>query len=405
MAAMRRRPSRIVHEEESEMQSNNWMRAALRGVAALGVAAMMLPGEAVAQEPIRVGAFVSATGPAAFLGDPEQKTLEMYVERINGAGGILGRKLQLHVYDDAGDAEKARTFVKRLIEQDRVDVIVGGSTTGTTMAAVPLVEEAKLPFVSLAGAVVIVEPVKKWVFKTPHTDRMACEKIFADMQARKLTKLALISGAGGFDKSMRAECVKVAGKWGVEVVADETYGASDNDMTAQLTKIRSSGAQAVLNAGFGQGPAIVTRNYRQVGLTLPLYQSHGVASKEYIKLSGPAAEGVRLPAAALLVAELLADEDPQKPVVVSYRKAYEERFKSDVSTFGGHAYDGLMLAVEAMRRAGSTDKAKVRDALEATKGYVGTGGVVTMSASDHMGLGLDAFRMLEIKGGTWSLVK
>ena len=387
------------------MQSNNWMRAALRGVAALGVAAMTLPGAAVAQEPIRVGAFVSATGPAAFLGDPEQKTLEMYVERINGAGGILGRKLQLHVYDDAGDAEKARTFVKRLIEQDRVDVIVGGSTTGTTMAAVPLVEEAKLPFVSLAGAVVIVEPVKKWVFKTPHTDRMACEKIFADMQARKLTKLALISGAGGFDKSMRAECVKVAGKWGVEVVADETYGASDNDMTAQLTKIRASGAQAVLNAGFGQGPAIVTRNYRQVGLTLPLYQSHGVASKEYIKLSGPAAEGVRLPAAALLVAELLAEEDPQKPVVVSYRKAYEERFKSDVSTFGGHAYDGLMLAVEAMRRAGSTDKAKVRDALEATKGYVGTGGVVTMSASDHMGLGLDAFRMLEIKGGTWSLVK
>jgi branched-chain amino acid transport system substrate-binding protein len=204
---------------------------------------------------------------------------------------------------------------------------------------------------------------------------------------------------------MRGECLKVAGKYGVEVVADETYGAADNDMTAQLTKIRGSGAQAVLNAGFGQGPAIVTRNYRQVGLSLPLYQSHGVASKEYIKLSGPAAEGVRLPAAALLVSDLLPDGDPQKPVVSAYRKAYEERFKSDVSTFGGHAYDGLMLAVEAIKRAGSADKAKVRDALEATKGYVGTGGVVNMTASDHMGLGLDAFQMLEIKGGTWSLVK
>jgi branched-chain amino acid transport system substrate-binding protein len=273
------------------------------------------------------------------------------------------------------------------------------------MAVVPLAEEAQVPFVSLAGAVVIVEPTKKWVFKTPHTDRMACEKIFADLRARNLTKLALISGAGGFDKSMRGECLKIAGKYGIEVVADETYGAADNDVTAQLTKIRGSGAQAVLNAGFGQGPAIVTRNYRQVGLSLPFYQSHGVASKEYIKLSGPAAEGVRLPAAALLVAELLADGDPQKPVVVAYRKAYEERFKSDVSTFGGHAYDGLMLAVEAIKRTGSTDKAKVRDALEATKGYVGTGGVVNMSASDHMGLGLDAFKMLEIKGGTWSLVK
>jgi branched-chain amino acid transport system substrate-binding protein len=273
------------------------------------------------------------------------------------------------------------------------------------MAAVPVIEQAQVPFVSLAGAVVIVEPTKKWVFKTPHTDRMACEKIFADLRARSLTKLALISGSGGFDKSMRAECLKVAAKYGIDVVADETYGASDNDMTAQLTKIRGSGAHAVLNAGFGQGPAIVTRNYRQVGLSLPLYQSHGVASKEYIKLSGPAAEGVRLPAAALLVADLLPEGDAQKPVVTAYSKAYEERFKSDVSTFGGHAYDGLMLVVEGIRRSGSTDKAKLRDAVEATKGYVGTGGVVTMTASDHMGLGLDAFRMLEIKNGTWSLAK
>jgi branched-chain amino acid transport system substrate-binding protein len=253
--------------------------------------------------------------------------------------------------------------------------------------------------------VVIVEPVKKWVFKTPHTDRMACEKIFADMQARKLSKVALISGAGGFDKSMRAECLKVAPKYAIEVVADETYGATDTDMTAQLTKIRASSAQAVLNAGFGQGPAVVTRNYRQVGLALPLYQSHGVASMEYIKLSGPAAEGVRLPAAALLVPDLLAANDRQKPVVTAYKKDYEARYKSDVSTFGGHAYDGLWLVVNAIKRAGSTDKAKLRDALEATQGYVGTAGVVNMSATDHMGLDLSAFVMLEVKNGTWSIVK
>ena len=130
---------------------------------------------------------------AAFLGDPELKTLELYVERLNAEGGVLGRKLQLVAYDDAGDAEKARTFAKRLLEQDKVDVIVGGSTTGTTMAVVPMVEQAGVPFVSLAGAVVIVEPAKKWVFKTPHTDRMACEKIFVDLQARKISKVALIS--------------------------------------------------------------------------------------------------------------------------------------------------------------------------------------------------------------------
>jgi branched-chain amino acid transport system substrate-binding protein len=375
-------------------------------LAALTLAATLSTATAVqAQEPIRIGSFLSVTGPAAFLGDPEQKTLEMVVERINAEGGVLGRKLQLIAYDDSGDAEKARTFAKRLIEQDKVDVIVGGSTTGATMAAVPIAEQAGMPFVSLAGAVVIVEPVKKWVFKTPHTDRMACEKIFVDLQSRKLSKVAMISGSGGFDKSMHAECLKVASKYGIEIVAEETYGAADTDMTAQLTKIRASSAQAVLNAGFGQGPAIVTRNYRQVGLTLPLYQSHGVASKEYIKLSGPAAEGVRLPAAALLVADLLPAGDAQKPVVTAYRNSFEQKYKTDVSTFGGHAYDGLMLVVNAMKQAGSTDKAKVRDALEATKGYVGTAGVVNMSAADHMGLDLSAFRMLEVKDGNWSLVK
>jgi branched-chain amino acid transport system substrate-binding protein len=177
-------------------------------------------------------------------------------------------------------------------------------------------------------------------------------------------------------------------------------------MTAQLTKIRGTqSVQAVLNAGFGQGPAIVTRNYRQLGMTAPLYQSHGVASKEYVKLSGDAAEGVRLPAAALLVADILPDADPQKKVVVAYKGEYETKYKSDVSTFGGHAYDGLMLAIDAVRRAGSTDKAKVREALEATRGYVGTGGVVNMSADDHMGLDLTAFQMLEVRKGNWIVIR
>ncbi|MCZ2438738.1 MAG: ABC transporter substrate-binding protein [Burkholderiales bacterium] len=358
-----------------------------------------------AQEPIRIGAFLAVTGPASFLGDPEQKTLEMLVDQMNAAGGVLGRKLQLVSYDSAGDAEKARTFTKRLIEQDKVDVIIGGSSTGETMAAVPLVEQAGVPFISLAGAVVIIEPVKKWVFKTPHTDRMACEKVFVDMKARGFSKAALISGSGGFDKSMRAECLKVAPANGIEIVADETYGAADTDMTAQLTKIKGSAAQAVLNPGFGQGPAIVTRNYKQLGLTQPLYQSHGVASKEYIKLSGDAAEGVRLPAAALLVADILPANDEQKPVVVKYTQDYKARFNSDVSTFGGHAYDGFWLAINAMKATNSTDRAKIRDGIEATKHYVGTGGIVNMSPTDHMGLDLSAFRMLEVRNGTWTLVK
>jgi len=370
-------------------------------------AALLAAATAVqAQAPIRIGTFLSVTGPAAFLGDPEQKTLELYVEKLNAAGGVLGRQLQLVAYDSAGDAEKARTFAKRLIEQDKVDLIVGGSTTGETMAVAPLIEQAGMPFISLAGAVVIVEPVKKWVFKTPHSDRQACERIFVDMKARGTTKIALISGAGGFDKSMRAQCMQVAKNHGIEIAADESYGAGDTDMTAQLSKIKNTlGVQAVLNCGFGQGPAIVTKNYRQLSIGAPLYQSHGVASKQYIQLAGGAAEGVRLPAAALLVAETLPDSDPQKKVVLAYKRDYESRYKSDVSTFGGHAYDGLMIAVEALKKAGSTDKARVRDAIESVRGFMGTAGVFNYSPTDHVGLDVSGFRMLEIRKGDWTLAR
>jgi len=161
--------------------------------------------------------------------------------------------------------------------------------------------------------------------------------------------------------------------------------------------------QAVFVFGLGQGPAIVAKNYKQLGITLPMYQSHGVASDDFLKLAGPAADGIRLPSPAQLIPAKLAASDPQKPVVTAYELAYKTRYKQDVSTFGGYAYDGLMIAVDAIKRAGGTDKAKVRDAIEATKGYVGSSGNVNMSATDHMGLDLSSFRMLEIKGGDWTI--
>ncbi len=354
---------------------------------------------------IKIGAVLSVTGPASFLGDPEKKTLEMYVNEINAKGGVNGQKLQLVIYDDAGSADNARTFATRLVEEDKIVAMVGGSTTGATLAMIPVFEDAKIPFISLAGAIQIVEPVRKWVFKTPHTDKMACEKIFADLKSRKLTTIALISGTDAFGKSMRDQCVAVASKAGISLALEESYGPRDSDMTPQLTNIRNkAGVQAVVNTGFGQGPAIVTRNYRQLGITLPLYQSHGVASKQFIELAGPAAEGVRLPAAALLIADKLPASDPQKPVVVNYSRTYQQKSGQAVSTFGGHAYDGLMILVEAMQRAKSADSSKVRDEIERTKGYIGTGGIVNMSPTDHMGLSLSAFHVLEIKGGDWTLV-
>src|SRR5882724_9851056 len=322
---------------------------------------------------VKVGAVLSITGPASFLGDPEKRTLEMYVEEINAKGGVNGQKLQLIVYDDAGDANAARTFATRLVEEDKVVAMVGGTTTGATLAMIPLFEEAQIPLISLAGAIQIIEPVRKWVFKTPYTDKMACEKIFGDLKARNLTTIALISGTDAFGKSMRDQCVAVAPKSGITIAHEESYGPRDSDMTPQLTNIKGkAGVQAVINPGFGQGPAIVTRNYKQLGIALPFYQSHGVASKQFIELAGPAAEGVRLPAAALLVASKLPDNDPQKKVVVDYTKTYEAKTGQPVSTFGGHMYDGLMILVDAMTRAKSADKAKVRDEIEKTKGFVGT---------------------------------
>jgi len=362
-------------------------------------------GTGAAADNIKIGAVLSATGPASFLGAPEDKTLHIYVDKINAEGGVLGRKLELVTYDDGGDASKARTFATRLVENDKVVAMVGGTTTGSTLAMIPVFEDAHIPFISLAGAIEIIEPVRPYVFKTPHTDRMACEKIFEDLKSRGITKIGMISGTDGFGKSMREQCLKVVGNYGITVLGDESYGPQDSDMTPQLTNLKNkAGIEAIVNPGFGQGPAIVARGVRQLGITLPLYEGHGVASKSFIDLAGPAAEGVRLPAAALLVAEQLPASDPQKPIVLAYQQTYEKATGQPVSTFGGHAYDGLYILADAMKRAGSSDPAKVRDAIEQTKGFIGTGGIVNMSPTDHLGLNLSAFRMLEIKNGDWSIV-
>jgi len=384
------------------MKPMDHLKTTALALAATAMAAMATP----ALADIKIGSTLAQTGPASFLGDPEAKTLKMLVAELNAKGGINGELIELIMYDDGADPNKARTFATRLIEDDEVVAVIAGSTTGATMAMIPVFEEAGIPFISLAGAVVIIDPVKRWVFKTPHTDLMACAKIFGDMRARGLSKIGMISGTGGFGKSMRGQCVGLAGDYGIEIVADETYGPKDADMTPQLTKIgNAEGLQAVLNPGFGQGPAIVTRNFRQLNIKVPLYQSHGVASKSYIELAGDAAEGVRLPASALLVADKLPGDDPQKPVVVGYRDAYEAATGNPVSTFGGHAYDAFHMLVGAIERAGSTDPAAIRAEIEKTSGFIGTAGEVNMSADDHLGLDLTAFRMLEIKGGDWTIVE
>ena len=353
-------------------------------------AAVLLTAPALAADPIKVGTVLSVTGPASFLGDPELKTLQLYVEELNKAGGLIGRKLELVAYDDGGDASKANGFAKRLIEDDKVDFIVGGSTTGSTMAMAPLVEKAGVPFMSLAGAVVVVEPVKKWMFKASTTDRIAAERVLTDMKKRGIAKIALLSDTSGFGQSGKAQTEAVIGKYGVSLAANETYGAKDTDMTVQLAKIKANpDVQAIFVFGFGQGPAIVTKNIAQLAIKLPVYHAHGVGSDEFIKIAGPAAEGV------------IALGHDVRLIPPAYVKPYADRYKESVSMFGGQAYDNFMIVVEAIKRAGSADKAKVRDEIEKTAKFVLTGGEVNMSPTDHMGLDIWSLRMIEVKNGAW----
>ena len=370
--------------------------------AAAAVLAALVGAAAEAAEPIRIGSFLAVTGPAAFLGEPEKKTLELYVRRLNDAGGVLGRPLELVVYDTGGNAKDAVTFAKRLVEQDRVDFLLGGTTTGDTMAAIQVVEQAGKPFVSLAGASTIVEPVRKYVFKTPHSDRMAVEKVYADMVKAGVDEIGLIAGAGGFDKSCLAEAEAMAPKHKVMIKAKEQYGQADTDTTTQLAKIKAAGVEGVLFCGFGAPASLVTKNFAQLGMGVPLYHSHGSCSKQFITGAGAAAEGVRLPCAALVVAEQLPPDDPQRTVALDYAQAYKAAHGGeDVSTFGGHAYDALHLLVDAIKRAGTTEPERVRAALEETKGFVGVDGIFNMTPQDHMGLGPESFKMVEVRDGGW----
>jgi len=361
---------------------------------------------ASAKENIKIGAIVAATGPASFLGDPELKTLQHYIKKINNSGGVNGAQLELIHYDTAANPKKAVTFTKRLISQDEVVAIIGPSTTGETMAIMPFIRKAKIPLMSMAGGISIVKPVKKYVFKIAATDRMACQRIMQDLKKRKLTNLALISGSGGFGKSMRKQCKDVSADYGIKIVADETYGAKDADMTSQLLKIKNTkNVDAVLNPGFGQGPAIVTKNYKQLNISQPLYQSHGVASKKYIEIAGIAAEGVRLVAPPVVVASKLSDNSPIKDVALAYKLEYEKVFNDTVSSFGGHAYDALFALVDAIKKTGTSDSSEIRDNLESLQNFIGVDGVVNMSKENHLGLDTKSgMVLLEIKNGDWVMI-
>jgi branched-chain amino acid transport system substrate-binding protein len=357
----------------------------------------LLARPALADE-IKIGALLAVTGPASFLGAPEARTLEMLVEQTNAKGGIKGKKIKLIVKDTGASPEKAISFAKQLIEEEKVFAIIGPSTSGESMAIKNLAEETKTILLSCAAAEVIVQPVAKYVFKTPQSDSQAVIKIFQQMKKMGISRVAVLSSNTGFGKAGKEQIEKLAPGHGVQVVMSEVYDKAATDLTAEVTKVKSANVEAVINWSIEPAQAIVIKNVRQVGLKIPIFQSHGFGNIQYVRAAGAAAEGVLFPAGRLVVVDALHRDHPQRALLASYKKAYESRFKEDVSTFGGHAYDAYLILARAIEQAG-TDREKVRDAIENMKGLVGTAGVFNFSPTDHNGLDLDAFEMVTVKDG------
>jgi branched-chain amino acid transport system substrate-binding protein len=355
-------------------------------------------GAARAGPPIKVGAILAVTGPASNLGAPEARTLELLVEQQNAKGGLAGRPIQLLLRDSGGSPEKAVSFARQLIDEEQVVAIVGPSTSGETMAIKAIAEQGQTVLLSCAAAEVIVNPLARWVFKVAPKDADAVDLIFARMKAHGTTRIGVLSSNTGFGKAGKDQVEKRAAAAGITVVVSEVYDKAATDLTAEVTKLKAAGVQAVLNWSIEPAQAIVLKNLKQVGLDVPAYQSHGFANVQYARAAGAAAEGVIFPASRVVVADVLAEKHPQKAVVTAFKKAYEGRYKEDVSTFGGHAWDAFTVLARALGEGGD-DREKVRGAIEGIRGLAGTAGVFNFSATDHNGLDASAFELLTVKDG------
>jgi branched-chain amino acid transport system substrate-binding protein len=357
------------------------------------------------KEPIKLGAILAVTGPASFLGAPEAKTIEMLAAELNAKGGVNGHKIELVIKDSGASPEKAVSFAKQLIEEEKVFAIIGPSTSGETMKIKSIAEEGKTILMSCAAAEVIVNPVAKYVFKTPQKDSFAAQKIFKQMQKMGIKKIGIVTGNTVFGNAGKGQLEKYAPEYGIEVVISEVYDKEATDLTAVVTKLKAENVEAVVNWSIVPAQAIVAKNMRQIGMDVPLFQSHGFGNIKYVKAAGAAAEGIIFPAGRLLVADVLPDTNSQKAVLMKYKTDYENerKYQEQASTFGGHGYDAFMILVEAIKKAGA-DKEKVRTEIESMKGFMGTGGVFNFFPEDHNGLDIDSFEMLTVKDGTFVLL-
>jgi branched-chain amino acid transport system substrate-binding protein len=372
----------------------------------IAVAGIFVWGLAIAAEPIKIGCLFDLSGPAGHIGTPSKYVAEMAVDRINKEGGVNGSQIVLIYGDSESDAGKAALQAKRLIEKEKVAALIGPTRTESAMAILNIVQKAGIPTVACVGGTPPVDPVRKWVFKSPQKTITAVEKIYIYLQKKGIKKIAIITASDKFGEEGEKSLVKLASKYGISIVAAEKFDVKDSDMTVQLTKMKNMDAQALICWTIGPPGSIVAKNVKQLDFKIPLIQCHGLPDPKYIELAGAAADGTMMPSTKLMVPTQLADTDPQKKLILEFVNEYENVKKyGKVSTHSGYAWDAIMLVVNGMRKAGSTDPEKVRTAIENTKDFVSISGIYNMSAEDHCGLGVDSMVMIEVKDGKWNLVE
>jgi len=377
----------------------------LCALCALALVALLAQGPAAraAKDPYVIGAVFDITGMGSPLGTPERDTVLMLEKQVNAKGGINGHPVKVIILDNGSDEAKSLTAVKKLIEENKVLAIIGPSQTGTTLSAAATIEAAKVPMVSCAAGVGIVDPVKPYIFKTAQSDVHAVAKVLDYCKAHKLSKLAVISVANAFGESGKKQLELQAKALNISIVIEESFGPTDTSMTAQILRMRAKRPDAVICWGTNPGPAIVAKNMKTLGFNVPLIMSHGIANQQFIDLAGAGAEGVILPAGKLMVASTLPVSDPQRLVLLKYAANFNKEYNRPADTFGGHAYDAFTLVCKALTQVGP-DRAKLRTAIEKMQ-MTGISGVFKFSAADHNGLQKNAFAMVVIKNGKWTIAK
>ncbi|HHY21861.1 MAG TPA: ABC transporter substrate-binding protein [Bacilli bacterium] len=352
----------------------------------------------------KIGAIYSKTGPNSPLGEPEWNATKLIEEKINAEGGINGVRLKIILADDESSQEKATQEMNRLINDENVLVVLGSSGSGESLAMKGIAMQNEVPMVSAAASMHIVVPASdsKWVFKTPHSDVHAVQRIYTYLNDAGIAKVGTLVDSNAFGSSGLEQLEALAGEYGIEIVAKESYNTQDADMSAQLTNINGSGAEAVIVWGTNPGPAVIATNMKDLGLTIPMIGSHGIANQNFINLAGHAAEGVVIPTGKLLFPAEIPESDVQHSVISEFYSEYQAKYSSEPTNFGAYGYDNLMLVIEALK-AGATDRVAIRDYLENDiKDWVGATGVFNFNAEDHNGLSPDSMVMAVVKDGKWT---